>query len=382
MKVNISVFGRFHAFDLAKQLGKANMLHKLFTTYPKFKVNEWGISNDKIRSKIILELLNRLSYKFALNNNWFNSFIKSLFAKKVASQLDGCDVFIGWSGASLETLVEAKKRGVITILERGSSHYSYQQSILSIEYKLQSLEFGANYPSWQRELLEYELADYISIPSSFVKRSFIQYGIDEKKLIINPYGVDLSQFKQVEKDDNVFRIIFAGGGSLQKGYHYLLQAFYELNLPNCELWHLGSVNDDVKVFLKKYKTKNWILKGHQPQNELYKFYSQGSVFIMPSIQEGMSMVQLQAMACGLPLVCTTNTGGDDLITEEGKEGFIIPIRDINILKEKILFLYENQDICKKMGLKAKKRVLSGFTWDDYGDRYITHLKSIIDNENK
>jgi len=377
MQVNISVFGRFHAFDLAKQLNQNGLLNKLITTYPKFKVNEWGIENDKIVSEIPLEILNRLNQKLNINSDGFNSYLKTIHAKNCAKYLDGCDVFIGWSGASLETLIEAKKRGITTILERGSAHYSYQQNILTEEYEKQGLKFKANYHSWQRELLEYELADYISLPSSFAKRSFIEYGVAEEKLLVNSYGVDLTNFKQITKEDNVFRIIYAGGGTLQKGYHYLLQAFYELNLPNCELWHLGSVKDEIKPFLEKYKHPSWILKGHQPQNELYKFYSQGSVFVLPSVQDGFGMVIFQAMACGLPVVLSENTGGYDAITKDGEEGFVIPIKSVEAIKEKILYLYENQDICKEMGQKAKQRVISGFTWDDYGKRYINILKENI-----
>jgi glycosyltransferase involved in cell wall biosynthesis len=190
-------------------------------------------------------------------------------------------------------------------------------------------------------------------------------------------GVNLKEFKQIPKEDNIFRIIIAGGAILRKGYHYLLQAFYELNLPDAEVWHLGKVNDEIKPFLDKYKTDKWILKGHKPQNELYKYYSQGSVFVLPSLEEGLAMVQAQAMACGLPLICTTNTGGEDFISEDGKEGFVIPIRDVEALKEKILYLYENQDICYEMGQKAKKRISSGFTWDDYGKKIVSEYERIL-----
>ena len=287
---------------------------------------------------------------------------------------------MGWSGSSLETIIEAKKQSKIFILERGSSHYSYQMNILKEEYNKYGLDYIQNYLSWQRELLEYELADYISIPSSFVKRTFLEQGFDKNKLLVNPYGVDLKEFQQIPKEDKVFRIIFAGGGNLRKGYHYLLQAFYELNLPNAEVWHLGNVNNEIKLFLDKYKTDKWILKGHIPQNELYKYYSQGSVFVMPSLEEGFAMVQFQAMVCGLPLICTTNTGGEDLITKDGEEGFVVPIRDVEALKEKILYLYENQDIAKEMGQKAKQKVENGFTWDNYGDRYYNNLKEIYDKK--
>lgn len=379
MKINIAVVGRFHAFDLAKQLSRHGLLNKLITTYPKFKVQEWSIQSNKIVTELCLEFLRRYKNKIPfIENNTINSFIQKQHAKKSASYLDQCDVFIGWSGSSLETLIEAKQQGKLTILERGSSHYSYQMKILQEE----NIDYGdgffqPDYSTWQRELLEYELADYISIPSSYVKRSFIEHGIPEEKLLVNPYGVDLKIFQQIPKKDDIFRIIYAGGGTLRKGYHYLLQAFYELDLPNCELWHLGSVSDEIKPFVEKYKHKNWIFKGHLPQKELYTYYSQGSIFIMCSIEEGMAMVQFQAMACGLPLICTTNTGGEDLISKNGEEGFVIPIRDVEAIKEKILFMYNKQDIAKEMGQKAKAKVTSGFSWDDYGDRYVENLKRII-----
>jgi len=81
----------------------------------------------------------------------------------------------------------------------------------------------------------------------------------------------------------------------------------------------------------------------------------------------------------LPLVCTTNTGGVDLITKDGKEGFIVPVGDIEAIKEKILFLYNNRDICYEMGQKAKKAE-KGFTWKDYGDRYNRNLERIYNSK--
>lgn len=378
MKVNISVIGRFHAFDLAKELQNENILNKLITTYPKSIVSKWQIKKEFVKDEIFLELIRRYQNKIPLIPKFYlNSFIQNKHAKNSSKYMDDCDVFIGWSGSSLEAIIEAKKHNKITILERGSSHYNYQMKILSEINE----NFIPDYKTWQRELLEYELADYISIPSSYVKRTFLENGISEKKLLVNPYGVNLNEFKQIEKTDTKFRIIFAGSGSFRKGYHYLLQAFYELNLKNCELWHLGKVQDEMKPYLDKYKTENFILKGHQPQNKLFEFYSQGNVFIMPSLEEGMAMVQFQAMACGLPLICSTNTGGDDLITKDGEEGFVIPIKNVEAIKEKILYLYNNQDIAKEMGKKAKKRVQLGFTWKDYGRRYLENLKRIYETKN-
>ena len=378
MKINISVVGRFHAFNLAKELQNKNLLNKLITTYPNAIVSKWNIKKELVNDEIFLEFLRRYKNKVPfVSNSYLDTYVQKSHAINSSKYLKECDIFIGWSGSSLETLIEAKKQNKVTILERGSSHYNYQMKILHETNK----NFIPNYNSWQRELLEYQLADYISIPSSFVKRTFIENGIPEKKLLVNAYGVDLTEFKQIKKKDNIFRIIFCGSMSIQKGSHLLLQAFHELNLSNCELLHLGSVQNEMKEYLEKYKTSNVILKGHQPQNKLFEFYSQGSVFVIPSLQEGMAMVQLQAMACGLPLICSTNTGGDDLITKDGEEGFVIPIKNVEAIKEKILYLYNNQDITKEMGQKAKKRVESGFTWEDYGNRYIKNLEEIYASKN-
>jgi glycosyltransferase involved in cell wall biosynthesis len=379
MKVNISVVGRFHAFDLAKQLQRHNILNLLNTTYPKFITKRWGIEKSKIRSNYFLEFLNRYVYKYAPTflKSKINIYVKIKQAKSNIKDLKKTDIIIGWSGSSLEAFVEAKKnKKTINILERGSSHFSYQMKILGEEFSKFGKSFKPDYKTWQRELLEYELADYVSIPSTFVKKSFEEYGIPASKLLLNPYGVDLSAFKQIKKQDDVFRVVFVGGFNIRKGGAYLIQAFSELNLPNSELIHLGSINEEMSEVIKKYESSNIKYLGSKPQNELYRYYSQGSVFVMMSVEEGLSMVQLQAMACGLPLICTENTGGEDLITENGKEGFVIPIRDVEALKEKLLFLYKNPEITKKMGEAAKNRVAKGFSWDDYGDRYISNLNKI------
>ncbi len=62
---------------------------------------------------------------------------------------------------------------------------------------------------------------------------------------------------------------------------------------------------------------------------------------------------------------------------DGKDGFVIPIRDVEILKEKLVYLYENPDIRNEMSLSAKERVASGFTWDDYGTKIINAYERIL-----
>ena len=87
------------------------------------------------------------------------------------------------------------------------------------------------------------------------------------------------------------------------------------------------------------------------------------------------MVQAEAMACGLPVICSTNTGGEDII-RDGIDGFVVPVRDVEALKEKILYLYEHEEERREMGRNALERA-KGFTWDRYGERVVEAYKRIL-----
>jgi glycosyltransferase involved in cell wall biosynthesis len=76
------------------------------------------------------------------------------------------------------------------------------------------------------------------------------------------------------------------------------------------------------------------------------------------------------MACGLPVIHTTNTGGEDIV-RNGIDGFCVPIRDVEALKEKILFFYENPESLVEMGKNALKQARGSLSWDDYGKKMIS-----------
>lgn len=376
MKITISVGGRFHAFNLAQQLARRGHLGKLMTSYPKGEVKKYGIPADAIASYPVVEAIGRgwralPPFLQRLGNPQF--FMVEIFDRWAARRLQASDVCVAWSSFGLHTLRRAKALGAVTVLERGSSHIAYQTALLKEESERYGVPLRLAHPKViEKELKEYEEADFISVPSSFVKRTFLEKGIPAAKLVQVPYGVDLLAFRQVPKKDDVFRVLCVGGMTLRKGVHYLLRAFAELALPRAELLLVGGMNDEMKPFFKKYEGQfKWI--GHVPQAELYRHYSQGSVFALPSLEEGMAMVQVQAMACGLPVIATTNTGAEDIV-RDGKDGFIIPIRDTEALKEKLRYLYDHPAECAAMGRSTKERVASGFTWDDYGEHMVAEYQ--------
>ena len=379
MHVTISVGGRFHAFNLAQQLLKRGYLRRLITSYPKFVVKQYGIPPSMVKSLVIKELLERGWRKLPASlRNAYNPqyLIHEVFDRLASNCLESSQLVVGWSSFFLHTMRRAKKLGAVTVLFRGSSHMLYQQQILKEEYERLGVKPTLPHPLIvEKELQEYEYADYIAVPSSFVKRTFVERGVPEGKLIHVTLGVDLEEFRQVPKEDESFRVVYAGSMSIQKGVHYLLQAFSELELPNSELLLVGGMQDEMRSFFQRYEGGfRWI--GPVPQRVLYKHYSQGSVFVLPSVQDGFGMVIPQAMTCGLPIICTENTGGSDII-RDGVDGFIVPIRETEALKEKLLLLYENPDMCQKMGMSAQEQVAHGFTWDSYGERIVSAYEQAL-----
>ncbi len=301
--------------------------------------------------------------------------VTETFGSWMARRLEPCDVFHSLSGYGLRAHRVARERyGALTVCDRGSSHILYQQEILAQEHSLRKMPFRLfDSRIVERELQEYEECDLISVPSDFVHGTFVAKGVAKEKLRVVPYGVDLKVFRPVPKRDTTFRVIYVGALSLRKGIQYLLQAVERLSLPDFELWLIGAPYPEIKPLLHKSAGAVSYL-GAIPRTELFSYYSQGSVFVIASIEEGLALVQAQAMACGLPIIATTNTGASNLFTD-GQEGFIIPIRDPEAIREKILYLYEHPDVRDSMAEAARQRVLRIGGWDEYG----SHMLSVYED---
>jgi glycosyltransferase involved in cell wall biosynthesis len=380
VRVSVSVFGRLHAFYLANQLEKRDALDRLYTSYPKFGVAKYGIPPAKIDSFPYMEAAFRLWLKLPGSltwGNWALPYFARWYDAAVASHLTAdADIFHGWSTYSLASLQRAQRFGALATLQRGSAHIRFQQRILQEEYA----RFGVNGvlpdPSVvKRELEEYQMANYIFVPSTFARNTFLAEGLPENKVLVVPLGVSMAQFHASEPRDSMFRVIYVGSMSLRKGVHYLLQAFTELHLPDAELWLVGQMQSEMKGHFRRFAGAFRYFPA-VPQSELQTYYSQCSAFALCSLEDGFGQVLTQAMACGLPVICTTNTGGPDVVTE-GVDGFITAPRNVEQLKDRISFLYHHRDVARAMGENARVRAASALSWDQYGERIFATFRSVL-----
>jgi len=381
MKVTIVVGGKFHAFDLAEQLEKKSHLLNLITSYPKWKICKfYNIEKKKIKSVVLKEIIERIIIKLKLSNylNFIFFYLNKYFEYFASKKVDykNSDILVGWSGFSHKAFQKSKNYNIIKILERGSSHIKYQTEILLEEYKKFNLKYKIEPNLIKQELMEYDLADFISIPSEFVKKSFLQNRIEEKKIILIPYGVNLNNFYPKKKKDNIFRFIYVGTSSIRKGVWYTLKAFNELNLPNAELILVGSIDSDFLPLLSEFNSNKKIkIINHVEQNKLVEFYNISDVFVISSIEDGFAMVIPQALACGIPVICTENSGGSELINS-GKNGFVVPIRDINKLQEKMILLYEDKKLYDHLKNNIEKK-RNNLSWNDYGHKMEIKYRNLL-----
>jgi glycosyltransferase involved in cell wall biosynthesis len=338
------------------------------------------IDRNRVLTNIIPELLMRIPKAIPVLRHYVDAelYKSRVFDRWASRHIDGSDLVVAWAGFALDTFMQARRKGIKTVLERASTHCTFYREILEEEYNRLGMKRKVfNSQSENLWIREYLSADYISVPSGFAMKSFLAKGMPRSKLLVTPFGVDFTEFRRIAKDDKVFRVIFVGSGSIRKGLHYLLEAISGLRLRNFQTWIISAgISEDIKPYMARYRDCYRYL-GSVSFYKLYRYYSQGSVFVLPSIEEGMALVLLQAMACGLPVICTPNTGGEDII-RDGVEGFIVPIRNPQAIREKILRLYEHREGHRGMAEAAFQRVHSDFSWQQYGQRMILNYQKILD----
>jgi starch synthase len=368
MKVCIGAGGRFHILDLAHQMERFGYLTQIYTGYPRTKVD--GLPRERVSTHPFRTILAHLAGRLGSRSIYDRANLEAItdFDKWMAKSLQPCDVLHTLSSFGTEAQKAAKnKYGAFLVCDRGSSHISFQDEILREEFDIWKLPYHpVDSRIIERELEEYDTADRVVVPSRFAMESFLEKGVPAEKLRQAELGVDLRLFHPVPKQDQVFRVLFVGSLSLRKGIPYLLEAVSDLRLPNLELCLIGGIAREARPFLAQHEGGFRHL-GVLPRNKLFRYYSQASVLVLPSLEDGFGLVLAQAMACGVPVIATTNTGGSSLFTD-GKEGFIIPIRDVESIRDRILRLYRDPELQREMSGNAMECVKHLGGWNGYGDR--------------
>ncbi len=381
MRVTVSVGGTWTAFRLAEQLERRGHLHRLVTTHRPLRGER--VSPDRLVINPVPEILMRGPRRLGLR--WaVGDYLKAVaFDRWAARHVTGCDLLAVWASFALRSMRVARAHGARTVLQRGSTHVRTQWMLLAEEYR----RWGVGEPPmdrrlFDRQLREYDEADYIEVTSGWVLRSFLEQGVPRERLLKEcNLGIDQALFHpeppSAPRGEARPFVVLAVGVGLRKGTPYLLEAVDGLRIPDLELWLAGAVPPDLAPILRRTRVAFRHL-GTLSHSQLADVYRAASVFVLPSIEEGLPLSALEALASGLPLVVTPNTGAEDLMTH-GQEGFVVPVRDPGALRRALLELYEDREKRRAMG-EAAVRAAGAWTWDAYGDRAVENYTRLLASE--
>lgn len=258
------------------------------------------------------------------------------FGRKVMREgLYGANIVYAFPGEALD-LFEGLGSTVTKILDQNSAGYWIFREVTRREQECwpgwaaaseQNFEVD---PLTQREEREWFLADGIIAPSEFVVQSLKARGVSESKIDIVPYPADLDAFvpKVRAARRGPLRVLFLGNLNLRKGAPYLLEAAVRLGPSALEVRVVGEI-EIVGERLCHYEEAGGVrLIGRVPRARVAEQLDWADLLCMPSLCEGQSLATNEALASGLPVVCTPNTGSR---VRDGVDGTIVPPRDINAL---------------------------------------------------
>ena len=220
---------------------------------------------------------------------------------------------------------------------------------------------------------ELRRADVVFCPSGFVADSLPEPARRTSEIVVAPFGSPAIH-EQVTKDgvgrSRKLRVLFAGSMSQRKGLADLFAAVRQLGRSDIELVVMGSAIAPMEFYRRE--CPDFVYEPTRPHSEVLRLMQSCDVLALPSIVEGRALVMQEAMSQGLPVLITPNTGGEDLV-EDGKAGFLVPIRSPEMIADRLAWFADHREDTRAMGESARAKAAT-YTWVDYGAKVATAIK--------
>ena len=299
--------------------------------------------------------------------------------RKVAERLRllPCDFIHSYEDSAASSFRRAKELGMHRSYELPIAHWATSRRLLAEE--------AERFPQWEptlestrepeeklaRKEEELALASCITCPSQFVLESIPSEIRVKTPCQVTPFGSpkippNSSKFGTVRKEGKL-KLLFVGSMSQRKGLADLFQAMKLISSPNVSLSVLGRPSLPMSFYREIFPHFQYLTP--RSNKEVQDAMNGHDVLVLPSIIEGRALVQQEAMASGLPLIITPNTGGADLIEKE-KTGFIVPIRDPRKIAEKIEWFAGTQKMLPDMSRHCRKKAMQ-YNWSTYASSIIS-----------
>jgi glycosyltransferase involved in cell wall biosynthesis len=199
-----------------------------------------------------------------------------------------------------------------------------------------------------------DLAHTVVVPSDFVLASLPPRVRATRRCLVARFG---SPEATIESDvpqptRNRLRVLFAGSMTQRKGLADLFAAMRLLRRRDVELVVMGSLIAPLAFY--QSQCADFVYEPPRPHGEVLALMRSCDVLALPAIVEGRALVQQEALASGLPLIVTPNAGGADLV-DEGRTGFLVPIRSPEALADRIAWFADHRQELPEMRRRARQK---------------------------
>ena len=387
MKIGIGVQGRFHGFELAKALLTLGHDVHLFTNYPPFVVKRFGLPPEIVNTHYLQGALSKITQKMGSfgRSAWINRYLSKSFENWLARRLgrEQWDISYTWSSVS-ERYLRNPRTSKVRLVARGSSHILTQKRLLEEEEARCGIAQEKPFDhTVAKELAEYKLADRVIVLSTFCKNSFQENGFDLGKVGLMVFGSPSDNFRLTVKEfeqkiqsieeESTLNILTVGTFSFRKGmadYTKIVNEFFDKGV---RFRFVGAVAEECSSLRRDLADKVEFIP-RVAQADLKTHYQWGHTFLFPTIEDGFAMVIAQARAACLPQITTTNCGGYDVV-EEGKSGWVFPIRSPELMIEKIREIQKNRSIVVNMMNEMYRNKVCR-TWIDSAKDFLAIAESV------
>lgn len=325
-----------------------------------------GVPTEIVPSSALSSTIGRVPVLRRLRD-WQNRWSDAHFDNYVSRRLPPARLFQGVSGQCYRSLERAKAVGCRTVVDSITTHIDFFFEHQMRECARFNIRPAIGPAVCRRMRREYQSADLIRVMSRHSQGTFEDRGFTNV-VVVHPV-LDVSEFPQATFQQDVFRVSFVGLLEPWKGFHYLVDAFNSLDLADSELifWG-GSGSRPVAQYLRQQMTRNPRIHVRPVRvRDCYgEVYAKSSVLVHPSLSDGFGYVVGEAMASGIPVIVTRNTGAADLVVD-GKNGYIVPARDPDAIRERLAYLAAHPAALREMGRQARETMQSrnGDEWKAY-----------------
>ncbi len=297
---------------------------------------------------------------------------------------DRPDVYLGVEHAALASLQASSRCGTAAGLIFPSLHHSFRKKWMEPELALYPELLG---PSARvirerdaardaRRDEEMRAAEFIHANSATTARSLVEAGYPADRIITVPLGAprsaDDSELPAGPPEEPT--VMFAGNVALHKGAHHLIEAWRSVagrrraRLDLYGAWALPAG-------FRPAAGENIFAHGRVPHDVVRSAMRRASVLVLPSVCDGFGMVVTEAMAQGLPVICSGNAGASQLVVE-GVNGFVVPAADPARLGARIAWCLDNPAELHAMGRNAIETARH-WTWADFRAQFTRDLGAML-----